>query len=284
MVEAREPRAPTRIRSVDRAARLLMLIATDPNAGWKARTIATEMGTSVPTTYHMLNTLVDAGLVTTDDRGSYCLGVAVARLALAYQVQAAPPRELQVPLSEVAAKTGESAYLSAWRNGEMEVITHVASTQPVRVTDLRPGFRDVAHARAAGKVLLAFGTDSQREHYLTGAKLKAVTKFTVTKHNALLVELEQARVNRYAEEREEFCEGVGCLSVPILIGANLLGAYTVSAPIDRLNSRHETYLQILHDAAAKAGADAEALTRTSVGDDDADPELAPAPTRRRRKT
>src|SRR5487761_847399 len=110
MAEEKAPRTPTRIQSVARAARLLMLIASDPNADWKARTLSDVMGTSLPTMYHLLNTLVDAGLVTIDDRGIYRLGINVGRLAVAYQHQVMPPSELQVPLHSIAEKTGESSY------------------------------------------------------------------------------------------------------------------------------------------------------------------------------
>jgi DNA-binding IclR family transcriptional regulator len=245
-----------------------MLIATDPNSDWKARSLADAMETSLPTMYHLLNTLVDAGLVTIDDRGICRLGINIGRLAAAYQQQIMPPSELQVPLHAVTKSTGESSYLSAWRNGEMEVILHIPSTLPVRVMELRAGFRGVAHARAAGKVLLAFGTADQRERYLAPTKLESATQHTITDKNILLAELARVRENQYAEEHEEFCEGVGCLSVPILANSELLGAYTISAPIDRLMTRRIEYLKVLRNAAesAKSGAES-ALSRMLASTD-----------------
>ena len=268
MASEKAPRAPTRIQSVARATRLLMLIASDPNADWKARSLADAMETSLPTMYHLLNTLVDAGLVTTDDRGICRLGINVGRLAAAYQQQVMPPSELQVPLHTVTEKTGESSYLSAWRNGEMEVILHVPSTLPVRVMELRAGFRGVAHARAAGKVLLAFGSEQQRERYFVPARLEAATRHTITDKEMLLAELARVRDGQYAQEYEEFCEGVACLSVPILATGELLGAYTISAPVDRLRSRRSEYLEALRDAAGTASAGAEAALRRTLTADD----------------
>jgi DNA-binding IclR family transcriptional regulator len=135
----------------------------------------------------------------------------------------------------------------------MEVIVHLPGTLPVRVTDLRAGFHGVAHARAAGKVLLAFGTDEQLARYLATSPLDRVTSHTVVTEEELRSLLAEARTHGYAVEHEEFCEGVGCLSVPILSGSSLFGAYTVSAPIDRLKSKHDQYLDVLTTAAEIAG-------------------------------
>jgi IclR family transcriptional regulator, acetate operon repressor len=253
-------RKPTRINSVDRAARVLMLIASSPDTSWKARSLAKAMNTTVPTMYHLVNTLIDCGLLTIAENGSYRLGISVARLAVAYERQAVPPSDLLGPLRMVAERTGESAYLSAWRNGEMEVIAHVPGTLPVRVIDhLGTGFRGVAHARAAGKVLLTFGTEEQREQYLGVTKLEPLTAHTVTRIDVLRKELRATRANGFGVEYEEFCDGVGCLSVPIISAGMLLGAYTVSAPIDRLRARQDDYLVVLDEAAQTAGRAGEIL-------------------------
>lgn len=247
---------PTRINSVDRAARVLMLIASNPDAGWKARSLANAMHTTVPTMYHLLNTLSDRGFLATDEHGVYRLGIGIAKLAAAYHEQAVPPDELLAPLRGVAEQTGESAYLSAWRNGEMEVIAHMPGTLPVRVIDLGTGFRGVAHARAAGKVLLAFGTKERREDYLATSDLERLTEHTVTDRDHLRKELEKVWEDGFGVEYEEFCDGVGCLSVPIMSAAGLLGAYTVSAPIGRLLARQDEYRTVLQEtarAAARAG-------------------------------
>lgn len=212
------------------------------------------MQTSVPTMYHLLNTLSDVGFITVDEQGNYCLGIAVGNLAAAYHEQSLPPPELLVPLRTISDETGESAYLSAWRNGQMEVIAHRPGTLAVRVNDLQAGFHGVAHARAAGKVLLAFGTEAQLSRYLATSPLDRVTDKTVSTLDGLLAELDEARVNGYGVEYEEFAEGVGCLSVPILGRLSLLGAYTVSAPVDRLRSQFKPYLGVLV-AAARTAAD-----------------------------
>ena len=58
----------------------------------------------------------------------------------------------------------------------------------------------------------------------------------------------------YSTEEEEFDLGVGCVSVPIFVGGTLIGAFTVSAPIERYRESLPAYLDAL-SRAAKAASD-----------------------------
>jgi len=246
-------RAPTRIQSVAKAARFLALIAGSPGVEWKARSMAKELGTSLPGVYHLANTLSDAGLISVDESGRYTLGIAVGRLASAYYEQSVPPPELLVPLKNLARETGETSYLSDWRNGDMEIIAEVPGTRPHRVVDLGVGFHGMAHARASGKVLLAFGTHEQRERYIDSIPLQQTTVRTITDPDVLRQELRAVHDQGYGAEYGELLDGIGCLSVPVIDDGLLFGAYTVSAPLTRIEAENETYLKALKDAASVAG-------------------------------
>ncbi|OJX65721.1 MAG: hypothetical protein BGO95_04580 [Micrococcales bacterium 73-13] len=245
-------RQPTRIQSVSKAARLLMLVASDPERGWKARVIASEMGATLPSTYHLVNTLVDAGLLSVDEEGRYSLGIGVARLAAAYYEQRVPPPEILGPLRRLVQRTGETSYFSAWRNGDMEIIVDLRGTRPARVVELHAGFHGAAHARASGKVLLAFGTADQRDRYFESIGLTAKTARTITDPDVLRRTLDRVRAEGFGAEHGELFEGVGCLSVPVADDDVLYGAYTISAPLARMESNHAEYLQELRASAADA--------------------------------
>ena len=60
-----KPHAPTRIRSVRRAAALLEHVAASP-AGCTGTEAAAALDIPPPTAYHLLSTLVDAGLLAKD--------------------------------------------------------------------------------------------------------------------------------------------------------------------------------------------------------------------------
>lgn len=134
------------------------------------------------------------------------------------------------------------------------MLAHLDGTRAVRVVALQPGFHGAAHARASGKVLLAFGPEGVRSRYLADS-LVALTPRTITDSTEFQNELGRVLAQGYAEEHEEFCEGVACVSVPLIADGLLLGAYTVSAPVERYQSNRDEYLeQLLEAAAAAAGA------------------------------
>lgn len=244
-----KPSGSTRVQSVERAARLLHLIASTPEHERTVKELAVKMGTSLPSMYHLVNTLVDARLLTRDRRRLYHLGLGIGTLANAYYQQTQPPLELLDPLQSIIEATGETAYLSGLVRGELEVLAERAGTRAVRVTDLKPGYRGAAHARASGKVLLAFSEPEERNRYLGGLPLRALTPHTITDVTQLFAELEEVRRQGYATEMEEFTEGVACCSVPVLDDGILLAAYTLAAPVERYRTSREEYISVLKTAA-----------------------------------
>lgn len=257
--DAKRPGA-TRVQSVGRAARLLHLIASTPEHERTVKELAAKMGTSLPSMYHLVNTLVDARLLTRDRRRLYHLGLGIGTLANAYYQQSQPPEELLDPLQSIIEATGETVYLSGLVRGELEVLAERAGTRAVRVTDLKPGYRGAAHARASGKVLLAFSETSERNRYLGALPLRALTPQTITDVPRLFEELDDVRRHGYATEVEEFTEGVACCAVPILDDGILLAAYTLAAPVERYRTSKDEYISVL-----KAAAESVVLPQTETG-------------------
>ena len=238
----------TRIQSVSRAARLLMLVASLPEGERTGRQLARELGTSVPTTYHLLNTLVDAKLLSRDTGKHYQFGLAMDVLSAAHAQQTVPPPELVVPLRGITDATGESAYVSAWRGGVPVVLAHLAGSHAVQVTNLRPGYGGAANARASGKVLLAFADPGHRERYLAMHPFESPTSHSITDPEVFAGELARVVRDGFATEMEEFAEGVACVAVPVRSNAVLLGCYTISAPVERFKRQHAHFLSCLRAA------------------------------------
>lgn len=243
----------TRIRSVSRAARLLMLIASLPEQERSVNRMARELGTSVPTVYHLLNTLVDAKLLARDEHKQYRFGIAMEALSVAYAQQTVPPPELLVPLRWISETTGESAYLTAWRSGNPVVLAHLSGTHAVQVTNLRPGYRGAANARASGKVLLAFAEPMDRDRYLAMHPLERVTEHTIVDPEIFAKELTRVAKQGYATDVEEFSIGVACISTPIWSNRVLMGSYTISAPVERYRRQKARYLACLRQAVDMLG-------------------------------
>lgn len=247
-----EAAAPTRIQSVSRAARLLVLAAKQ-RGGTTAAQGAAELRLSVPTTHHLLNTLVDEGLLARDAQRRYVVGPRVAVLADAFVRDGDVPEYLMAPLRRLATETKETAYLSAWRGHEIHALASIEGENAVRVVEAERGPYRFAHARATGKLLLAFGRSEQVAAVLGAGPLEALTPRTIVDPVALDAELARIRRRGFADDREEFAEGVCCLSAPLMVDGVLVAAFTVSSPLHRF-ARDRSALLAAVRAAAKSAA------------------------------
>lgn len=241
----------TRINTVLRAAELLTLVASLPVEKRTASNLAIRLGTSVPTIHHTLSTLVDTGLLCRDDAKRYHLGLRIGILGETYRRENYMAPEFAVQLRKLASTTGESVYYSVWREGTVQIVATVAGSHAVQVANLDPGFEGQAHARASGKVLLAYADDVVRDTYLALHPLTGLTARTITDRDVLDRELEKVRRQGYSVEEREFSPDVACVAVPVLVNNGLLGAYTISAPFTRYRQLKRMYVDSLKQASAE---------------------------------
>ena len=204
--------------------------------------LAQEIDTPLPTTYHLLKTLVDLGALVKLEREGYRLGPAIGALSDSYLEQGEPLRILEPAVRDLAKITGETTYMTAWRSGKIEVVVTVSSSRPVRVAPLGHGSQSYAHARASGKVMLAFARPSLRDEYLYNNPLEKITPVTIDNSEILEGELKEIVKRGYATDLEEYAPDVSCLSVPVLASGHLIAALTVSAPTIRFNTEFDTLL------------------------------------------
>lgn len=242
---------PTLIRSVSRAAQLLAEVARHPG-GVSGTAAAGATGLAVPTAHHLLATLCAEGLLARGAERRYVLGPAVAVLADAYARGDAVPAWLTAPLHRLAAESGETAYLSAWRGEQIHVLASIEGARAVRVAGADPGAYRSPHARATGKLLLAHASGERRRALLGTGPLDAVTEHTIVDRVGLDAELEAIRAQGWAEDHEEFAEGVCCVAAPAIRDGVVVAAYTVSAPAHNFDRRRAELVDAVQRAAAAA--------------------------------
>lgn len=231
------------MQSVGRASQLLMLVASKTTDG-SGKNLAAAAGLALPTAHHLLSTLVDEGLLARDANARYLLGPKVAVLAGAFQRQLSVPEYLLGPLQQLADTTGETTYLASWRNDDIQIISMAEGQLAVRVSVPHGAYQD-AHARAGGKVLLAFAPEGLRERYLSANPLRAKTPHTIIDPDQFVVELDRIREQRYGTDEEEFLPGVCCIAVPVLLDDVLIAAYAMSVPVQRFPERRDDLTRAL---------------------------------------
>jgi DNA-binding IclR family transcriptional regulator len=228
--------AKTRIQSVARASRILLWVANQPH-GATAKEVATSQGLAVPTTYHLLNTLLDEGLLAKDVRGHYILGRSSAILAQNYLRGKSVPDSLLRGLRGLAVRTGETGYLADWGEHDIRVLASVEGRQIVRVAEVASGPYEHGHARANGKVLLAFARPELRQAYLRSHPLVPVTPTTISDPQSFERELERIVQRGFGYDEEEYAAGVSCLAAPVLHHGQLVAALGLAVPTERFTQR-----------------------------------------------
>src|SRR5207253_3002291 len=123
--------------------------------------------------------------------------------------QFTPPDYLVGPLRRLAEVSGETAYVGCWRQNRIAVLATVEGRNAVRVSGVHIGFAGAGHARASGKVLLAFAPDSVREAYLLENPVVAVTPRTIVEPTELRLELERTRLLGVVDGRVALVTGAG---------------------------------------------------------------------------
>lgn len=241
--------AGTRIQSVARGCQLLLWLAERPH-GATAKEAAFATRIALPTTYHLLNTLVDQGLLAKDVRRHYVLGPGAAILAQAYLRGSSVPETLLSALREVASRTGETAYLADWGEYEIRVLGSVEGSNMVRVAEVASGRYEDAHARANGKVLLAYAWPEVRSSYLERHPISRRTANTICDPADLTRELALVRERGYAYDEQEFCEGVCCVAVPVIRDRGIVAALGLSVPAERFEKTREQLTRTLLDVTA----------------------------------
>ena len=236
----------TQIQSVGRAATVLELVAE--NGAMRASQIAGRLDAPLPTVFHLLSTLTNVGLLDKLEDRRYQLGPKVGLLAEAFAAQVSAPEYLLERLREMADRTGETAYLSGWRRGDATVLSIVEGHRAVRVSGLHLGFAGSTHARASGKVLLAFGGPSALDDYLARHSLDGSPARTATDADTLRRVIEQTRADGYAVDEEEFAEGVSCVAAPVLNGTVAMG---ISAPSERFRANRAALIEVVLEVASK---------------------------------
>ena len=120
-----------------------------------AAVIGRELGLPRSTTYHLLDTLVQAGFVVhVAEERRYALGVAVYELASGYARQTSLQRLARAPMAALVDHTGQNAHLAIMHGRDViYVIEERATGRPPLITDV--GVRLPAHLTASGRAMLA---------------------------------------------------------------------------------------------------------------------------------
>jgi IclR family acetate operon transcriptional repressor len=199
------------VRSVARALRVVQVVAEGPADGLSLSELAKAIGASKSTTLALVRTLIAFGMLRDGRPGPrYTLGTGLIRLGDIARGQLPLGDVCRPLLTELSDLTKMTSRLAICDEGFPVFIERVDGPGSVRFhTPL--GQRELPHASAAGKAMLATMPADQVRAVCSQSGLPRRTSHTITDLASLLENLVLVRSNGFALDDEEDAEGIFCL-------------------------------------------------------------------------
>ncbi len=224
------------VRSVDRAAALLLALGESPGAAGVTE-LARRLGLHKSTASRLLATLERRGLVEQDDEtGKYRLGLVVIRLAERAE-RTLDLRGLALPeLERLARLTHETVGLGVIDGDQLLTVAQVDGPNLIAVGDWT-GRSTPLHCVASGKVLMA--SLAEREVVrIVKRGLARYTERTIVDLEPLLEELARIRRRGYATAIGEYELGLNAVAAPVHDArGQVIAAVDIWGPTFRLTPR-----------------------------------------------
>jgi DNA-binding IclR family transcriptional regulator len=214
------------VASAERSHAILDVLAASGPLG--TNEIARRAGTTASTVSRQLGSLAAARLVErVPESGQYRLGIRLVELANVVLARLDVRALARPHLAELVAAVGETATLSVPGDPDAITVDFVATQHHVQGV-MQLGRPSIAHATAAGKVMLAF--TGQRP----AMPLAAYTERTITGAEALEEELERIRRRGWADAYEEREPDLNAIAAPVFGSDGALNAIVaLQGPLPR---------------------------------------------------
>ena len=232
--EGQNTGAGTTIASIERAADVLLYMASATEHDLGVTEIATALDLSKAVVHRILSSLRQPGFVRVDpDTRRYSLGPACLTIGASYLDNMDIRGLATEPMRRLVKLTGETATLSI-RNGWTRVyIDQMTPPREVKMS-VRLGVPFPLHAGGSSKAFLAFLPDEEIDRYLAQPDLAGLTPDTLTDPVELREEIARIRTVGYAISFGERQSGAASVAAPVLDRRGApIAVLSVSGPIER---------------------------------------------------
>jgi DNA-binding IclR family transcriptional regulator len=215
---------------------------------WGVTEVATMLGLPKSTTFDLLASLAEIGLLqqTSDDR--YRLGWQFLDIRRRLINSMGVTDQTQRTIAELAQQLSATITIGACHGPAVVCIASASAcrTRPV----LGEGARLPGHASALGKFLIAQRPWPKVQERIEQYGLPALTVNSVSSIDVFRKQLTCARENDLAVEHGETVIGQSCLAVGIYAREHrVLAALSICTPTETMHSRHEDFAWIARKAA-----------------------------------
>ena len=198
---------------MERAARLLDTLA-EASAPISLGVLTRQLHLPKSTVHGLCMTLVQAGLVTRFENGTYHLGLHVMDLAHAFLARTDLTVEFVRLWESLALLPEETIILAVLDGADAVYVACHNGSRPLGFS-FRIGMRLPANCTASGKALLSSLPPARVRELMNAAGLRALTRKKIGGMSGLLKQLAQARKQGYSVDDEETRDGMICFGAPV---------------------------------------------------------------------
>ena len=252
---------PEYLQSLARGISVLSVLGEGGPRGLTLSEAAAATGLARATARRSLLTSVRQGYVETDG-ARFKILPRVLELGYARLVRLSLGELAQPHLEQVARTVHESASMAVLDGEDVRYVARAAAGRIMSV-DIMIGTRLPAFATSMGRVLLADLPRSGRRRFLEQARIRPLTRYTVTELPELLRVLEGVAASGYALVDQELEEGLRSMAVPVRDpSGEAVAAVNVSMHAARTSAAEAraSVLPVLVAAAAAISADLALLS------------------------
>lgn len=217
------------IRTLDKGLYLLEVIEQEYEPV-NLTTLVNKLKWDKATVFRLCSTLERRGYIQKDpDTKCYSLGLKIYGLYDSITRNLDMQKIIRPYLNRLVKRTGETANLALVLEKSVVIIDTVRSSN-VLSANVHIGEREPLHCTSLGKSYLAFIDPAEVETRLE-LPLPEITPNTITSVEELREDLNEIRKRGWACEKEEYIEGMHCVSAPVLNQFNLpVAMISISGP------------------------------------------------------
>ena len=142
-------------------------------------------------------------------------------------------------LQDICDNLQETVNVGILNRNEVVILCKVEPHRRLRST-VEVGDREPVYATALGKMFLSRWSDQEICQLFDKYPLRPITSKTITNIDEFIKNIHQIRLQGYAVDNEEFCDGMTCFAMPVMdYNNNMAAALSVSCVSSRLDEDHK---------------------------------------------
>jgi DNA-binding IclR family transcriptional regulator len=221
------------VKSASRVMAILELASTHPQ-GLTLSEFCEKLGMPKSSTHELLSVLEHRNFLQLDHK-KFRIGIKVFELGQTASRNLDILKAIRPHLKWLSAQSSMTTQFGILESNEVIYLSKIKNVAGISV-ESQVGSRLPAHATALGKVMLSVLPENVLLEHYSNYVFDKFTPNSCESMKELLARIDLIKENGYAEDCEEFTQGVFCLAVIVPeIRTDTIGAISISMPLNEWN-------------------------------------------------